>query len=298
MINVKDLYLCEFCNKNFKSKSNLNNHQKNTKYCLEIQQKENNNFNCLKCHKKFTSKNWLENHIKKCVGSIEKNTEIDELKVKNKELINTVKIYEIRLKEQKEQIEKLQDQIASIAKTAASKPTHIQNNQRINQVINNLIPITDEHLKEQVEFLTIDHIKNGVDGYVQYALEFPLKDRIVCTDYSRRKIKYKDVDGNLIDDPEMTKVTQKLFKAIEEKNSILVDDYIKEIQEKYNILIRNPNNDMNDEETKEFNYTGDMILAEAFKANAQKREIKEVANGQKPEIYYEFIKDICSKTVN
>jgi hypothetical protein len=55
---------------------------------------------------------------------------------------------------------------------------------------------------------------------------------------------------------------------------------------------------MNDEETKEFNYTGDMILAEAFKANAQKREIKEVANGQKPEIYYEFIKDICSKTVN
>jgi uncharacterized protein (DUF1697 family) len=96
----------------------------------------------------------------------------------------------------------------------------------------------------------------------------------------------------------MSKVTQKLFKAIEEKNSILVDAYIKELQDKYNILIRNPNNDMNDEEVKEFDTTGNIILEEAFKANAQKREIKEVANGQKPEIYYEFVKDVCSKTVN
>ena len=55
---------------------------------------------------------------------------------------------------------------------------------------------------------------------------------------------------------------------------------------------------MNDEEIKEFDSTGNVILAEAFKASAQKREIKEVANGQKPEIYYEFIKDVCSKTVN
>ena len=291
---MDESYKCKFCNKYFKSNSILNNHQKNTKYCLEIQQKENNNFKCLKCNKKFSSKNWLDNHTKKCLG----NSEINELKTINKELTNTIKIYENQLKEQKEQIEKLQDQIAFIAKTAASKPTHIQNNQRINQVINNLIPITDEHLKQQAEFLTIDHIKNGVDGYVKYALDYPLKNRIICTDFSRRKIKYKDSDGNLIDDPEMTKVTQKLFKAIEEKNSILVDEYIKEIHDKYNILIRNPNNDMTYEELKEFNYTGDIILAEAFKANAQKREIKEVASGQKTEIYYEFIKDICSKTVN
>lgn len=55
---------------------------------------------------------------------------------------------------------------------------------------------------------------------------------------------------------------------------------------------------MNDEEIKDFDSTGNIILTETFKVNAQKREIKEVANGQKPEIYYEFIKDVCSKTVN
>jgi hypothetical protein len=48
-------------------------------------------------------------------------------------------------------------------------------------------------------------------------LEYPLKDKIVCTDFSRRKLKYKDENGNLIEDPEMIKLSQKLFKAIEEK---------------------------------------------------------------------------------
>ena len=58
------------------------------------------------------------------------------------------------------------------------------------------------------------------------------------------------------------------------------------------------NDKMNDDEMKEFCDKGNIILTETFKVNSQKREIKEVANGQKPEIYYEFIKDICSKTVN
>ena len=48
-------------------------------------------------------------------------------------------------------------------------------------------------------------------------MEYPLKDKIVCTDFSRRKLKYKDENGNLIEDPEMIKLSQKLFKAIEEK---------------------------------------------------------------------------------
>ena len=80
-----------------------------------------------------------------------------------------------------------------------------QNQQRYNTIINNLTPITEDHLKEQAQFLTIDHVKNGVDGYVKYALDYPLKDKIVCTDFSRRKIKYKDEEGNIIEDPDWKK---------------------------------------------------------------------------------------------
>ena len=282
---------CHYCKNKFTTSKILTTHQKTAKYCIKIQGIKGLTFECDFCKKNFTQKVDLERHYTICKNKKTKNIENEYIyKLKEKDRL---------IKEQKEQIKELQKQLANIALCASTKPTHIhQNNQRINQVINNLIPITDEHLKEQSEFLTIDHIKNGVNGYVQYALDYPLKDRIVCTDFSRRKIKYKDSEGNLIDDPEMTKVTQKLFKAIEEKNSILVDEYIKELQDKYNILIKNPNNDMNDDEMKEFDYNGNIILAETFKATSQKREIKEVANGQKPEIYYDFIKDVCSKTVS
>jgi len=280
---------CSFCDKNFSSKTNLKQHQKTAKYCLNLQNIGISEFECAGCLKKYTTKNNLDRHKQNCNILYYKDT---------------IKRLEKDLENKNKQIEILQDKLENIALKSILKPNiqhnyqNQNNNQRINNIINNLIPITDEHLKQQAEFLTIDHIKNGIDGYVQYALDFPLKNRIICTDFSRRKIKYKDSEGNLVDDPEMSKVTQKLFKAIEEKNSILVDEYIKELQDKYNILIRNPNNDMTDEETREFDITGDIILAQTFKVNSQKREIKEVANGQKPEIYYEFIKDVCSKTVN
>jgi hypothetical protein len=290
---------CQFCKNVFSSTKILTTHQKSAKYCIKIQGVKGKSFDCDFCTKNFTQKVDLQRHHTICKNKKEKvqeNNYINTIKEKDKQ----IKEQKEQIKEQKEQIKELQNQLANIALCASTKPTYINNNnnQRINNIINNLIPITDEHLKQQAEFLTIDHIKNGIDGYVQYALDFPLKDRIICTDFSRRKIKYKDSEGNLVDDPEMSKVTQKLFKAIEEKNSILVDEYIKELQEKYNILIRNPHNDMNDEQIKDFDSTGNIILSETFKVNVQKREIKEVANGQKPEIYYEFIKDVCSKTVN
>jgi hypothetical protein len=234
-----------------------------------------------------------------------KNKKDDDIK-KMKEKCENFGLLEIKIiekdqkiKELQEQVEKLQNELANIAKTAASKPTHIQNNnQRINNTINNLIPITDDHFKDQVQYLTLDHIKNGTNGYVQYALEFPLKDRITCTDFSRRKIKYKDSEGNLVDDPEMSKLSQKFFRAIEEKNSILINEYLSEIQNQFNILNSNPNNEMNDDETKDFDIRSDALIEEVFKAKAQKREISEAANGKKPDIYHEFVKDICSKTVN
>jgi hypothetical protein len=275
-------------------------HQKTAKYCLKIQGKESKLFKCEFCQNTLSTKQHYNEHILVC-----KNKKDDDIK-KMKEKCENFGLLEIKIiekdqkiKELQEQVEKLQNELANIAKTAASKPTHIQNNnQRINNTINNLIPITDDHFKDQVQYLTLDHIKNGTNGYVQYALEFPLKDRITCTDFSRRKIKYKDSEGNLVDDPEMSKLSQKFFRAIEEKNSILINEYLSEIQNQFNILNSNPNNEMNDDETKDFDIRSDALIEEVFKAKAQKREISEAANGKKPDIYHEFVKDICSKTVN
>ena len=221
---------CEFCNKTFKNISSLNNHIKTAKYCLKIQGKDINIFTCEFCKKEFTKKDHYKEHNLICKNKKDNYIEILEEKCNN---------YEKLQLEKDKQIEKLQSELVSIAITAASKPINIQNNQhnqRINNTINNLIPITDDHFKDQVQYLTLEHIKNGANGYVQYALEFPLKDRITCTDFSRRKIKYKDSEGNLVDDPEMTKLSQKFFRAIEEKNSILINEYLNDIQNKFNMV--------------------------------------------------------------
>ena len=48
---------------------------------------------------------------------------------------------------------------------------------------------------------------------------YPLKDMMICVDYYRRKIKFKDKHGNVITDPEiklLTTLTTKFFNSIKD----------------------------------------------------------------------------------
>jgi hypothetical protein len=65
---------CEYCNKEFKSKSSLNNHKNKAKYCLVIQGKLEQKeiiFKCDFCEKVLSSKRNLEIHKEKCRGKKE-----------------------------------------------------------------------------------------------------------------------------------------------------------------------------------------------------------------------------------
>jgi hypothetical protein len=280
---------CTYCNNSFINFSSLNKHQKTAKYCLELQNKNSVGFSCEYCSKTFTTKTNMTNHKKTCENI---HSYIEELKKENIILKEQNKF----LQQKDIQIKELQDQLTSIARTAASRPTHIQNNnQRINAIINNLIPITDEYLKEQAQFLTIDHIKKGASGYAEYALEYPLKDRIFCTDFSRRKINYKDIDGNIVNDPEMSKLSLKLFKSIDEQNTLLTEEYLQELKDKLNTLNNSPNNNMNEEESREFEEQSNAIIDFFFKYSGQRKEIKKVIDGHKSDIINDFVKDVCLK---
>ena len=277
---------CEYCNNKFKSLSSLNNHKKTAKYCLEKQNKNNTEYNCSYCAKVFTTKNAMNNHEMKCK---ETHILIEEYK---KEIF----LLKENMQEKNQQIKELQDQLASIARTAASRPTHVQNNnQRINNVINNMLPITEEHLIEQAQYLTLEHIKQGANGYVQYALEYPLKDRIICVDYSRRKIKYKDQEDNIIEDPEMIKLSQKFFKAIENTNSELINNHLVLLGQQIEELNSSSSNNMDEEETKDFEEESNDILNKTFDMMKHKKEVIEASKGKKPEIYFDFVKNICAK---
>ena len=292
---------CQYCKKTLNTLSSLNYHQKNAKYCLKIQGKNINininisNFICQACETNLASQQSLYRHYTSCIKyQIKMNKENIQSNTDVLQTSNDLKDNEIL--SLKAQVKELQDQLASIAREAASRPTHVQNNnnQRINTIINNMLPITDEHLEEQVQYLTMEHVKNGASGYAKYALEYPLKNRIACVDFARRKIKYKNKDGDIIVDPDMSKLTQKLFLAIESRNSMLIDTYIKELGDKWSVMNREAPMDMNENEHVEFSERMDGVVDFMIEESSKMRDVKQISKGVKSDVYNEFIKEVCS----
>lgn len=121
--------------------------------------------------------------------------------------------------------------------------------------------MTDEHLLDSVPNLTIDHIIKGPEGYAEYALEYPLKDRVLCSDYSRRKVKFKDKDGKVITDPEMTTLIRRYANEAKEK---LGDD---------NVM---------DTVVKLFDY---------------KAAVEKGSDGEKGNFHHDFVRQMCSQTL-
>jgi hypothetical protein len=137
-------------------------------------------------------------------------------------------------------------------------------------------PVTDEILFDNVQHLTIDHIKKGAEGYAEYALEYPLKDRLVCSDFSRRKVKFKDKDGNIITDPEMTNLARKFFASIKEKNKELICKSANELKEKLG---------------------DDNVMDTVVKLFDYKSDIEKGSDGEKTEFHHDFVKQVCSQTL-
>ena len=62
-----NMFFCEYCKTEFKTKLILNHHQNTAKYCLIIQGKvQKEDFKCELCNKNISSKQKLENHKKIC----------------------------------------------------------------------------------------------------------------------------------------------------------------------------------------------------------------------------------------
>ena len=183
----------------------------------------------------------------------------------------------------------LQDRMQSMAEKAIDKPSTVNQN----TIINNLLPITTEHLNNQAQYLTIDHVKNGAIGYAKYALEHPLKDRLVCTDTSRKKGKYKDSDGNIVSDPEMSTITKKLFLAIKDRNSELITEYANDLKNKLDSF-GSDNNEMTNEETLKITEMTDDLIDLVTSVFSQKRQFNEISDGLKPELFHQFVKEISA----
>jgi len=218
----------------------------------------------------------LERHRKKCQAngklySLEHNVDMLKVKLSEKDSILSEKnTYILKLEQA---IRELQDKLGNIALKAVSRSTTTKNTQ-ITNYIQNLQPVTDKHLKDNVQHLSINHILRGPEGYAEYALEYPLKDRLICVDYARRKVKFKDHDGNVITDPEMTNLATKFFNSIKDKNKELILEYGEQLKENFGDEI--------DTIVKIFDY---------------KSAVENGSVGNKTDFHHDFVKQMCSKTI-
>lgn len=311
---------CITCKNKFKNQSTLNYHRKTALYCLKLQGKTGKNkIMCVECKKFFSRKHDLIVHKKICKNQTNDRAKISilEEKLKEKDIyINELRkekdtyIDELRkekdtyIDELKAQISDLQNRFANIVEKAATRPTtsvqnnsnsNNNNNNRLNQIVNNLLPLTDEYMKDQVKHLTLEHIKKGIPGYVSYALEYPLKDRVKCVDFGRRKVVYKNAEGDVISDPETTRVSSNFFKTINPRNEEIILERMKIIQdEMFNPL--DEKKELTEREAQLDQIRTDKLLAEARQLSSQKIDIINIAEGLKPEFLSNFSKTLCSNT--
>jgi hypothetical protein len=261
---------CEFCYNEFSNKQNMNYHQKKAKYCLLLQKKEPDQiFICDGCDKQFTSNVTLVRHKKKCtlnVVSIQLRENNDKQKTEITELRKEVEILRGELK-------KSQENYKELSITAVKRPTTSTKNIQINNYIKNMAPLLQSDLTDNVHNLTLEHHSKGPEGYAEYALEFPFKDKIVCVDTARNKIKYKNEDGDVVEDVGFRKMMIKLCCELKDRSFSLSQEHYEKLSDSFT-----------EKEVEEYNFMEAAIA------------ISKYANGRESDFCNEIVKMISKKS--
>ena len=217
---------CEFCYKIFGSKGNLLYHQRHSKSCLLIQNKEIVEIECLYCNKSFSNKN-IKRHIEKCKIKnetnllLKKNIEIKTLKIENERLndeMSTLKIQIENLKNEnlvlKTKNEIFIDDHKEILKLAR-KPTTNNNIHISNSYFNDDVEKIREIIENNLELNDITYGQKGIAGFVMMNLltDDDSKLTYYCTDSSRNIFKYKTSSGSIEKDIKAKKLSNILNDA-------------------------------------------------------------------------------------
>ena len=125
-------------------------------------------FDCEHCAKSFTQKTDLDGHTCPELVRFRVEVKLIELETRNKFLQARNKDLQSQLKTANAQLKRNARKMANLALVGMNKTTMAVTNKT--QILNNLVPITSEHLREQAQFLTLDHVRNGIDGVAQFAV--------------------------------------------------------------------------------------------------------------------------------
>ena len=195
--------LCQYCGNNLKTKNLLHKHQTQAKYCLKIQKSQNSQeiisalVVCKYCNKNFSKGNF-NIHDSTCK---KKNQflieEINKLKTEQEKNEEISEIY-------KEQAIRAQNTIEEIAK----KPTYQTNKITQNNIVADLTALDLNPSRVSttiVDKYTTSDFYGGQRGAAQMIYKYLVTDengksQIICTDTSRGKFHYKDMNGKEVID--------------------------------------------------------------------------------------------------
>ena len=88
------------------------------------------------------------------------------------------------------------------------------------------LSITEEWLLENAKFLTIEHILRGPEGYADYALSYPLKDRLIIDeeDLEQTFLSFRNSSGEIIIDYGAKMLFKMLFESIRDQIYLLLEE--------------------------------------------------------------------------
>lgn len=220
---------CQFCNKEFSNKGNLNFHIKNAIYCLKLRNKTKEikeDLSCKYCKKKYSRIDYFKKHLDICKTKIilenEKMKQNMSKLQKEKEEI----LYE-RIKDLKDCNTKL----AEVAKTPITINNNNTNDNSVKKVDNKVLMMLEpsDMMKDKEKIRKIfqekfktSHLLGGVKGVAQFSLDHIIKTddgklRYVCTDPSRSIFIYMNEDGTISKDIECVDFLNLIYEPVNQE---------------------------------------------------------------------------------
>jgi hypothetical protein len=256
-MDINNNFLCNICKKSYSSLSSLNYHQKNTKFCLSLQDKLNSGelIRCEYCLKEFTSKKYLSQHSdtckeKKIIEQNELRRENDRLKkdldIAKKELSDMKLTHELKIQSKDELIERMQKEIDEYKKMANRPTTSIVNNNsnnyqiQFNQLVQNIETFNQDSLSNKIKSITIEEMDSydprNLEDSFSHTLSNTFKDYAFCTDKARKMVVIKKEDGTTEKIP-LKDFTNKCLKL----GLVDIRKYIHHLEEHYDLKWNNEN---------------------------------------------------------
>lgn len=223
---------CSYCLSEFANKSNLNNHLRSARYCLALRGQQQPIIRCENCNRTFAEERTLVAHKSLCPNGDatlldalhDKDIVITLRERENEELKKTVAVLTERIKVLTEVLDRVQTDMKEINLVTAKKSSVTNNNI-------NILPLTNEWLTEQAQYLTQQHIEAGASGFAQLAKTHSFRNRVVCTDIARKSLRYNNKAGKMIRDPNGTELAERFFASIQSRNREIVQSIRDEIED-------------------------------------------------------------------